>query len=372
MNGFQRRYQTATLVLSCAVAAACKENDQGRPAAVPVTIATVERRPVPFELSAAGTVEPLQRVNVEAQVAGQLLRIGFQEGDQVTRGQVLFEIESRPFLAALHAAEAVLARDLIQAQNAQRDSERYAALVKQEYVTAQQYDAIRASAAELEATVMADSAAVETARLNLQYATVRAPISGLAGSLQIRAGNLVRGPGTTLVTINQIRPILVRFPVPAQQLGEIRRRPTKDVEVVAQPAGTGVPVKGRLVFVDNAVDSSTGTILLKGSFDNADGILWPGQFVSVSVQLYVQQDALAIPAVAVVSGQQGTSVFVVDSAQTVAPRTVKVARTAGDLAVIESGLQAGERVVTDGQLRLVPGAHVEIRTQPVRGPEEAS
>ncbi|HEU5154337.1 MAG TPA: efflux RND transporter periplasmic adaptor subunit [Gemmatimonadales bacterium] len=372
MIPFERRYCATILVLSCIATAGCKEKDSGAPSAVPVTVATVERRPVPFSLDAAGTVEPLQRVNVEGQVSGQLMRIGFHEGDQVTKGQVLFEIDSRPFKAALDATEAMLARDVAQAQNAQRDVERYAALVQKEYVTTQQYDATKAQAAALNATVMADSAAVMTARLNLQYATVRAPISGLAGSLQIREGNLVRGPGTTLVTINQIRPILVRFPLPAQQLGEIRRRPMKDVEVLAQPAGTGVPVKGRLVFLDNAVDSSTGTILLKGSFDNTDGTLWPGQFVSVSVQLYVQQDALAIPAVAVLTGQQGTSVFVVDSAQTVAPRTVKVARTAGDIAVIESGLQAGERVVTDGQLRLVPGAHVEIKTQPVRGPEEAS
>lgn len=372
MIAFDCRHHTAILALSCLAAAGCQEKDPGTPSAVPVTVATVERRPVPYELAAAGTVEPLQRVNVEAQISGQLLRIGFQEGDQVTKGQVLFEIDSRPYRAALDAAAAMVARDVIQAQNAQRDVERYGALVKQEYVTSQQYDAMRASAAAMEATVKADSAAMETARLNLQYATIRAPIGGLAGSLQIREGNLVRGPGTTLVTINQIRPILVRFPLPAQQLGEIRGRPMKDVEVVAQPAGTGVPVKGRLVFMDNAVDSSTGTILLKGSFDNADGTLWPGQFVSVSVQLYVQKDALAIPAVAVLTSQQGTSVFVVDSAQTVAPRTVKVARTAGDIAVIESGLQAGERVVTDGQLRLVPGAHVEIKTQPVRGPEEAS
>ena len=155
---------------------------------MPVTVATVERRPVPFELAAAGTVEPLQRVNVEAQISGQLLRIGFQEGDQVTKGQVLFEIDSRPYRAALAAAEAMVARDVIQAQNAQRDVERYGALVKQEYVTSQQYDAMRASAAAMEATVKADSAAMETARLNLQYATIRAPIGGLAGSLQIREG----------------------------------------------------------------------------------------------------------------------------------------------------------------------------------------
>jgi multidrug efflux system membrane fusion protein len=338
---------------------------------VPVTVAVAERRPVPFTLAAAGTVEPLERVNVEAQVSGQLRRIAFHEGDQVQKGQILFEIDSRPFRAAMEQAQAMLSRDVVQAVNAQRDAERYEALVKQEYVTPQQSESARATAASLQATVQADSANLETARLNFQYATVRAPITGLAGSLQIREGNLVRGPGNTLVTINQIRPILVRFPVPAEQLPEIRSRPSKDVVVVAQPAGGGTSAKGHLVFIDNAVDSTTGTILLKGSFENTDGALWPGQFVSVNAQLYVDSQALAIPGAAVLTGQQGSSVFVIDSAQTAQPRVVKVARLAGDLAVIESGLQPGERVVTDGQLRLTPGAHVEVKAQAVRAEEES-
>jgi multidrug efflux system membrane fusion protein len=358
---------TALLVL-----AGCAKKEPLRPQTVPVTAGVAERQPVPYVLSASGTVEPLERVSVEAQVSGPLLRVRFREGDQVGKGQVLFEIDPRPFQVALDQARAMLARDRAQAENAKRDVERYAALVKQEYVTVQQYEATRASAAALEATVQADSAAVETARLNLQYATVRAPIAGRAGNLLIREGNLVRGPGNPLVTINQIQPILVRFTVSGANLPEIRRQPMDRVAVTVQPGAGAPPVTGRLSFMDNAVDTSTGTILLKGRFDNRNGALWPGQFVSVNMRLYVEQGALVIPAAAVISSQQGTSVFVIDSGATVSSRPIKVARVAGDVAVIESGLKEGEQVVTDGQLRLVPGARVEVRSEAVRAPEEAS
>jgi multidrug efflux system membrane fusion protein len=339
---------------------------------VPVTVATAVRQPVPYLITATGSVEPRQRVNIEAQITGQLMRIGFHEGDQVQQGQLLFQIDPRRYQAALDQAEAVLAKDLVQSDNADRDAARYAVLVKQDYVTSQQFDAARANAAALRAAVKADSGAVEAARVNLQYASIRAPISGLAGSLQIREGNLVSGPGTTLVTINQTRPILVRFAVPAQNIPEIRRRPMNDVILTATPAGGGKPETGRLNFLDNAVDTTTGTILLKGIFDNADGGLWPGQFVNVSAQLYVQQDALVIPANAVISGQQGNSVFVVDAALTATPRPVTVERAAGDLVVLSGGLNPGDRVVTDGQLRLTPGTRVEIKEAPVQAPGDSS
>jgi len=345
----------------------CGKQESAHPAAVPVEVAVAERHAVPYALAAAGTVEPLERVNVEAQVSGQLLRIAFREGSRVEKGQVLFEIDPSPLRASLEQAQAILARDLAQAENAARDAERYAALVQGEYVAAEQYEAIQANAVALQATVRADSAAVATARLRLQYATIRAPIGGLAGRLLIREGNLVTGPGTTLVTINQIRPILVRFTVPAQHLSEIRRHPMRQVEIEARPPG-GDPEHGHLVFIDNAVDTSTGTVLLKGGFENLRDALWPGQFVSVSMQLYLQRDALVIPTVALLRGQRGTSVFVVDSALTATPRPVKVARAAGDLSVIEEGLAPGDRVVTDGQLRLVPGSRVTIMTREAAPP----
>lgn len=350
----------------------CGTKEAARSQMVPVTASVVARQPVPFALSASGIVEPLERVSVEAQVTGPLLRIGFREGDLVRKGQVLFEIDPRPFRGALDQALAALARDVAQSENAERDVERYGELVKQEYVTAQQFDAARATAAALQATVRGDSAMVTTARINLEYATVRAPISGRAGNLLIREGNLVRGPGYPLVTINQIQPILVRFSVPGSSLAEIRRQPMESVEVTAGAVPEAPPVAGRLTFVDNTVDTSTGTILLKGQFANGDGALWPGQFVNVTMRLYVQQDALVVPAAAVISGQQGTTVFVIDSGVTASSRVVKVTRVAGDVAVIESGLSAGEQVVTAGQLRLFPGARVEVRKPAVRAPEEAS
>jgi multidrug efflux system membrane fusion protein len=366
------RHPVVAFLIAVAAGQGCAKHDSGTPISVPVTVATAVKQPVPYLITASGSVEPLQRVNIEAQVTGQLMRIGFHEGDQVQQGQVLFEIDPRSYRAALDQAEAVLARDIVQVQNADRDVERYAVLVKQDYVTSQQFDAARANAAALRAAVMADSASVESARLSLQYATIRAPISGLAGSLQIRGGNLVRGPGTTLVTINQTHPILVRFAVPAQNLAQIRSRPMNAVTLTATPAGGGKPETGRLNFLDNAVDTTTGTILLKGIFDNADGGLWPGQFVNVSAQLFVQQDALVIPANAVISGQQGNSVFLIDSADTATPRAISVERTAGDLVVLSGGLKPGDRVVTDGQLRLTPGAKVEIKEAPVQAPSDSS
>jgi multidrug efflux system membrane fusion protein len=343
-------------------AGCAKQKAVPRVPTVPVSAAVATTQAVPYELGGSGTVEPLERVSVEAQVAGQLLAVRFNEGDDVTKGQVLFEIDPRPFAAALGQAQAVLARDKAQSLNAARDVERYAGLAAQEYVTSQQFESIRTNAAALRASVQADSAAVEKAQLDREYATVRAPISGRAGSLATRKGNLVRGPGDMLVTINQIKPILVRFTVPGSSLPVIQQQRMQNVRVVAEPAGGAPAQTGTLAFIDNAVDLTTGTILLKASFANRDGALWPGQFAAVRMQLYVEQDALVVPAVAVITGQQGTSVFLIDPAGTVSTRAVKVKRMAGDLAVIASGLRPGDQVVTDGQLRLVPGAKVDVKT----------
>ncbi len=365
-----RRFETLAARVLCVGAAVlvgagagcAKKKPAPRSAAIPVAAAVATRQAVPYTLSGSGTVEPLERVSVEAQVAGPLLSVRFNEGDDVVKGQVLFEIDPRPFAAALRQASAVLARDKAQSINAARDVERYAGLAAQEYVTSQQFESIRTNAAALRANVEADSAAVQKAQLDLENATVRAPISGRAGSLAIRKGNLVRGPGDMLVTINQIKPILVRFTVPGSSLPVIQQQKMSDVEVVAEPAGGRPPETGRLAFVDNTVDPTTGTILLKASFSNGAGALWPGQFAAVRMQLYVEQNALVVPSMAVTSGQQGSTVFLIDPAGTVSIRVVKVSRAAGDLAVIADGLQAGDQVVTDGQLRLVPGAKVEVKT----------
>ena len=341
---------------------ACAQKKPPPTPPIPVTVATVERRAVPLELPATGTVEPLQTVSVQAQVSGILRRVAFKEGDEVKQGQVLFELDPRPYRAALDQAVAILARDRAQATNATQEAKRYEALVEKEYVTTQQYDQARTGAAAAEATLAGSQAAVDQARLNLQYATIRAPISGRTGSVLIREGNLVRGnTSEPLIKINQLRPILVRFAVPADNLPLIQAHLSKNLVVRAEPSGGGDPSEGSLSFVDNAVDSATGTILLKGRFPNDDGTLWPGGFVNVRLQLYVEPDALVIPAAAVVSGQQGSFVFIIQADSSASTKVVTVSRTAGDFAIVTGDVQPGDRVVVDGQLRLRQGSKVQIK-----------
>ena len=342
--------------------AGCAEKKPPPTPPVPVTVATAERRAVPLELPATGTVEPLQTVTVQAQVSGIIRRVAFKEGDEVKHGQVLFELDSRPYRSALDQAAAILARDRAQATNATQEAKRYETLIEKEYVTSQQYDQARTTAAAAEATLAGSQAAVDQARLNLQYATVRAPITGRTGSLLVREGNLVRGTASEpLVRINQLRPIQVRFAVPADNLPLIQSHMGKDLVVRAEPSGGGDPSEGSLSFVDNAVDSSTGTILLKGRFPNDDGALWPGGFVNVRLQLYVEPDALVVPAAAVVAGQQGSFVFVIQSDSSASTKAVTVTRTAGAFAVVTGDVQPGDRVVVDGQLRLRQGSKVQIK-----------
>ena len=341
---------------------ACAEKAPPPTPAVPVTVAVAERRTVPFELPATGTVEPIQTVAVQAQVSGPLQRVAFREGDEVKQGQILFQIDPRPYQSALEQAASVLERDRAQAANAAAEAKRYESLVEKEYVTSQQYEAIRTTAAASKATLGGSQAAVDQARLNLQYATIRAPISGRTGSLLIREGNLVRANAAEpLVKINQLRPIQVRFAVPATNLPLIQAHLAKKLVVRAEPSGGGDPTEGTLSFVDNAVDTSTGTILLKGRFPNDDGSLWPGGFVNVRLELYVEPDALVIPAAAVVSGQQGSFVFVIQPDSSASTKPVTVNRTAGNFAIVTGDVQPGDRVVVDGQLRLRHGSKVQIK-----------
>lgn len=353
------------VLLGAVLLAACSDPKTPPPPTVPVSVARVDRRDVPYEIDATGTVEPMQTVSVASQVSGVLTHVAFKEGDEVQKGQVLFQIDPRPFDAALKQAEGVLAKDKAQLANAQLDVQRYQTLAQKDYVTTQQYDQVKTTAAALQATVESDQAAVDNARLNLQYATIRAPITGRAGALLVREGNLVRAQGQPLVIINQIRPILVRFAVPASNLPRIRQYSGGTLPVHAQPAsGSGTPSAGTLSFMDNAVDTTTGTILLKGRFANQDGTLWPGEFVNVALQLFVQHGAVVAPAQAVVQSQQGTYVFVVTPEGAANHRDVTVGRTMGDVAVIDKGLTPGEMVVTDGQLRIVPGGKVQIKAPP--------
>jgi multidrug efflux system membrane fusion protein len=356
-------YSARVLPVLLTVVLGCKETAPPEVTSVPVTLAVAEQRAVPFELTATGTVEPLQTVAVQPQISGPLDRIAFTEGQDVEKGQVLFQIDPRPFQAALAQADAVLERDRAQAENAKSEAKRYAELAEREYVTAQQYDQARTTAAAAAATLAGSEAAVTQAKLNLQYATIRAPISGRTGSLRVREGNLVRtSDAQPLVTINRIRPILVRFAVPAANLGMIQKYRSQKLVVRTDPVGGGGPVStGTLSFVDNAVDTTTGTIMLKASFPNTDGALWPGEFVNVRLQLYVDENALTVPARAVVAGQQGSYVFVIQPDSSAATRPVKVDRTTGDIAIVSGELKPGDRVVTDGQLRLRQGSKVQVK-----------
>jgi membrane fusion protein, multidrug efflux system len=354
-----RRLFLAVLVAACAPR---PEPGAGR---VPVSVARAERQAVPFEITAPGTVQAIRTVAVTSQVSGMLRRVRFAEGAEVAPGQVLFEIDPRPFAAAVQQSEANLTRDLVQAQNAARDAERYRTLAQDKSVTEEDYQQRQATAASLAATVQADSAALTVARLNLEYSTIRAPIAGRTGSLLVHEGNLVRsGDATSLVTINQIRPILVQFALPAAQLPALQQRSGRSLRVLARATEDSSVFEGDLSFVDNHVDSSTGTVLLKGRFPNARGRLWPGELVDVTLILDVEADALVVPAQAVVTAQQGTYVFVVQSDGSAKQQPVTVARLADTLAVIADGLEAGALVVTDGQLRLTPEARVEIRGGP--------
>ncbi|HEU4990325.1 MAG TPA: efflux RND transporter periplasmic adaptor subunit [Gemmatimonadaceae bacterium] len=357
------RARTAALLLPMLAAAAC-----GKPAAehqptVPVRVAAVRAIAAPYTITANGVAEPLQTVSVEAQVGGILTAVTFNEGDDVKAGQVLFRIDPRPFEATLRQAQAALARDAAQAENAQRDAERYRALVAKDYVTKSQADQAEATATALSATLQADSAAVETARLNLAYSVIRAPIDGRTGSLLVRRGNLVKANAQPLVVINQIHPILVRFPVTQPDFLELERRARQGPVPVRVSTADSVPLaeSGTLTFIDNAVDSLTGTVMAKARFENATRALWPGEFVRVTVQLGVQENALAVPTAAVVSGQNGNYVFVIDAGHSARVRPVVAGRAVGAFTVIDSGLVAGEQVVTDGQSRLVAGARVDAR-----------
>src|SRR5207247_5110549 len=356
---------TAALTSALLLALGCGRRGTGGPSHVPVTIAHAAQRAVPFELLATGTVEPRQTMEVQAQVTGVLTQVTFHEGDEVAAGQVLFQIDPRPFQAALEQAKGMLARDQAQAANARLEADRYAELVKQDYVTKQDYDEKRANADALGATVRADSAGVTTAQLNLEWATIRAPISGRTGRLLVREGNLVRANSTDpLVVINQIHPILVRFAVPEQNLAAIQRYRRNRLPVVVSPSKQDTSFSaGELTFVDNSVDTATGTVLLKAEFPNRDNALWPGEFLNVRLQLYVEDSALVVPSQAVMTGQQGTYLFIVNQDGTARSQPVTVERTAGQYAILTrgAGVQVGEQIVTDGQLRLTAGAAVEVR-----------
>jgi membrane fusion protein, multidrug efflux system len=344
----------------------------GEADAVPVTIAEVVQKPMRLEVRAIGTVEPSSAVAVRSQITGALTSVNFSEGDDVQEGQVLFTLDRRPLEAALAQAQANLARDLAQAANAASQAERVRQLADRGIATREQVQTSTTNAAALEATVAADRAAVENATVQLQYATITAPISGRTGALLVDQGNLVRAnDATPLVVINRIAPINVAFAIPEDQLPAFKGYLAQgSLRLDASPPNeTGPGSRGTISFVDNAVDHTTGTITIKGRFPNDDLRLWPGQFVNVVVTLTTDPAAIVVPTVAVQTGPQGPYVFAVTPDQTVELQPVTVARTSGAETIIGDGLKNGDTVITDGQLLLVQGSRISVRTNP---PEQAT
>jgi multidrug efflux system membrane fusion protein len=423
MTGLRSQARRASLPIIAALplvlGTACKSKQDKPQRPVPtVSVVPARRATVPYVIEANGVVTPLQTAAVTSQVDGIVLNVDFQEGQEVQQGQPLFHIDPRPYQNAYAQAVAVLARDSANWVNARANADRYKQLMSAKVVTPQEGEAQLTTAATTEATVQADRAAVDQAKFNLDNTIVRAPISGKTGSLLVRKGNLVRANSTTpLVVINQVRPILVRFAIPSSQLpvvlqygangglpvsavpgGMAAASPSIDslaAAAMAQPSdapgadasmhgvsntpggvgatmgqqavqqggpGLATPaLTGKLSFIDNAVDTATGTVQLKATFDNDNGRLWTGQFATTSLHLYDEQNALVVPQSAIVTGQRGAYVYVVDQADTARQRAVVVERVSGNLAIIASGIREGDRVVTDGQSRLTPDSPVRLR-----------
>lgn len=348
---------------ACAKSQAQPQQQGGAPAATPVAIGAVVRKDMPLQAAVVGTVEAYSTVSVRAQITGELTAVRFQQGDDVQSGQELFTLDRRPLEAALEQAEANLERDTAEAANAKAIVGRYEQLVERGIVAREQRDNARTTVARLDAILASDRAAVENAKVQLQYATIKAPISGRTGALMVNAGNLVRANDQApLVTINQVSPIYVSFSFPEPLLPDLRRFQGRgSLRVEARPSSGNDLAVGEITFIDNAVDLSTGTIKVKATFPNNDRQLWPGQFVNVVVRLTTESDVIVVPTVAVQTGPDGQYVYRVKPDQTVELRPVTVARVAGGETIVKDGVTAGDTVVTDGHLRLVPGSHISVK-----------
>lgn len=354
-----------TIALAFGVAGCGTQTAQTAPnLAVPVTVAKAEKKTVPIELTAIGSGEAYSTVSIKAQVNAQLDKVHFTQGDFVKKGDLLFTLDARPFQAALEQAQGNLARDKAQAELNKVQAIRYSKLYLAGVAPKEQYDQMQATADAQDALVRADEAAVESAKLQLQYCMIYSPIDGRTGALQVYPGNLVKQNDVPiLIVINQITPIFVDFSIPEQYLGVVKKYMNAGrLRVEAIPYGDTAAEVGYLSFVDNTVDNTTGTIKLKGTFANPDRRLWPGQFSNVALRLSEEENAIVVPSQAVQTGQSGDFVFVIKQDQTAESRQVKVARTLGTDAVIAKGIEPGESVVTDGQLRLIQGIKVQVRT----------
>lgn len=337
---------------------------QAAQAPVPVLAANVEPRDILIELSAIGTVQSIQTVTVKPQVDGQLQTVHVKDGEDVAQGQLLFTIDPRPFEAQLNQALANLAADTAKSNQAAADNRRYSSLIKSGAVTVEETDAKRAAAEALSAQVKADQAAIEMARLKLEYCKIKSPLAGRAGQILVDAGNTVKTNDTELVVINQMQPIEVTFSIPETQLTAVRAAQAAGrPDVSAVPSGQSGPASiGKLTFIDNQVDAQTGTIKLRATFANEDRRLWPGEFVQVKVVLRTERGVLVVPSQAVQTSQQGNFIYVIKPDMRVEHRPVTTERYGEHHQIVRKGAQAGERIVSDGHLRLVPGALVDIKS----------
>ena len=349
-------------LLLCAACSSKKEKPKAKPP-VPVKVAQAVLKNIPIQIKAIGTIEAFTSVAIKSQVSGQIARLHFAEGSDVEKGALLISIDPEPFKATVNQLEAVLAKDQAQAKFAREQAERYAGLLKEGIVTRDQYDLLRANAESLAATLVADRAAIKNARIQLGYCSIRSPISGRTGTIALHPGNLVKANDLPIVTVNQITPIYTTFSIPEKLLTEVKRAMAgNELKIEALiPNEPGSTESGTISFLDNAVNPATGTIKLKGTFANTSRKLWPGQFTDVVMTLGNRKNAVVVPTTALQTGQQGQFVYVVKADNSVEMRQVTVSMTAGEETVVEKGLGAGETVVTDGQLRLTPGAVVESK-----------
>jgi multidrug efflux system membrane fusion protein len=380
-----KRYCNLLLItVAMASLTACGKKDQpqaanasARPAA-PVVVAVAEQRDVPVQLSAIGNVESYQTVQIRSQVNGQIQSIFFKEGQDVHKGQLLFQLDKKPFQADLEKAQGMLQHDEAQAANSRLQAERYNVLEMQGVASKEQADQVRAQAKADASAVYADKAAVDAAKVQLQYTDIKAPIDARTGALLMNVGNLVKANDTPfLVQLNQVTPIYATFSIPENQLDAVRKFAAGNLKVLAFPKGQNTnPAEGKLTFIDNGVDMQTGTVKLKATFANKDRRLWPGQYVDVVLNLSTRKQAVLVPTKAIQTGQQGQYVYVVTPQSTAESRNVETSGTYQNSTVIAGGVSAGEKVVVDGQLRVAPNAKVLVQstvpTTPPGGSENAT
>jgi multidrug efflux system membrane fusion protein len=380
-----KRYCNLLLItVAMASLTACGKKDQAQAAnasarpAAPVVVAVAEQRDVPVQLSAIGNVESYQTVQIRSQVNGQIQSIFFKEGQDVHKGQLLFQLDKKPFQADLEKAQGMLQHDEAQAANSRLQAERYNVLEMQGVASKEQADQVRAQAKADASAVYADKAAVDAARVQLQYTDIKAPIDARTGALLMNVGNLVKANDTPfLVQLNQVTPIYATFSIPENQLDAVRKFAAGNLKVLAFPKGQNTnPAEGKLTFIDNGVDMQTGTVKLKATFANKDRRLWPGQYVDVVLNLSTRKQAVLVPTKAIQTGQQGQYVYVVTPQSTAESRNVETSGTYQNSTVIAGGVSAGEKVVVDGQLRVAPNAKVLVQstvpTTPPGGSENAT